>query len=195
MSEVAICNQALALLGVPPIVSFDDGTTPSNLCSQLYAGLRDQVLEERAWTFATGRATLLPDATPPDFQYSNRFQIPSTWIRILGVNKTIAQPGAEDTRIPFPWNKEGNYILASADKVYVNYVQKVTDASLFSPAFRDCLAYRLAADMAISLRQSTTLMQDMTSLYAAKLNQAALKDGAQGSRQNKYVGSYILGRG
>lgn len=194
MTEIAISNQALSLLAVGPIVSFDDGTTQSNLCAQLYAGLRDQVLEERAWTFATGRATLLPDATEPDFQYGQKFLVPTEWIRVLDVNKIVAQPGQEGTRAPFPWNKEGRYILASADKIYVNYVERVVDTSLFSPAFSDCLAHRMAADMAIALTENRTLMNDMQSLYTRKLISSSLKDGAQGSRREKYIGRYVQGR-
>ena len=193
-SEIGICNHSLALLGVRSITSFDDGTTESSLCATLYPTTRDEVLEVRAWTFATDRATLLPDATDPDWGYDHRFLIPTTTRRVLAVWENPPQPGQENVTIPLNWNREGRYILASLEKIYVRFTHAITDTTLFSDLFADVLAYRLAADMCIALTQSRTLMVDMNTLYTSKLVRAGLTDGQQGVRENKYVGSYVLRR-
>lgn len=194
MSEVSICNSALAKIGVPPITSFGDGTTQSDLCSRQYATLRDEVLEERAWTFATGRQSLLPDATDPAWGFGNRFLIPTTWLRLLFVTNVIATPGNQKNNPPLDWKREGQYILADVDTVHCKYVQQIADTSLMSTAFRECLAYRIAADFAIPLKKSNSLMTNMMQLYQDKLIKAGLTDGAQGRREEKYTGSFVLRR-
>jgi hypothetical protein len=156
--------------------------------------MRDHVLEERAWTFATSRATLLPDATPPAFGYGQRFLIPSEWLRVLEVSDKATDPAQSASAIPFQWNIENGYILGNAEKIYVKYVKTVSSTALFSADFTDCLAYRLAAEMAISLTESNTVFTNMYALYEDKLIKAGVKDGAQGRRQEKYLGSYVLRR-
>jgi len=164
------------------------------LCSRLYPIVRNQVLEDRAWTFATDRDTLLPDATAPAFGYGQRFLIPTEWIRILWVSDKNVRPGQENVTVPLEWNREGRYILANASKVYVKYVKEVTDTSQFSPAFSDALAYRLASEMCNALRESRALFADLMQVYNQKMIEAALTDGGQGRRQEKYRGSYVLRR-
>jgi len=77
MSETAICNQALSWLGAGRILSLDDGTELSDLCKDNYEPLRDAVLEEARWTFATKRYEFLPMAEEPAYGYSTQFLIPT----------------------------------------------------------------------------------------------------------------------
>jgi hypothetical protein len=194
MSEVSICNQALMLLGVDPITSLNDPTTQADICNRIYADVRNQVLEERSWTFATNRITLLPDAVAPDWGYGQKFLTPTTTLRVLNVWINPPQAGQEFATPPVPWNKEGRYILCTADKIYVKYTEVVEDTSLMSAAFKDCLAYRLAAEMAIPLDQNRTLMTDMQTIYSDKLKKSGSTDGAQGSAERKWVGTYVTRR-
>ena len=64
-SPVQICNISIGWLGGTLITSLDDGTNEANLCKATYEPSRDQVLEERNWTFATKRTSLNPIADPP----------------------------------------------------------------------------------------------------------------------------------
>jgi hypothetical protein len=194
MSEVSICNHALSLIGVDPITALTDDTKQAGLCNRLYPILRDQVLEARTWTFATGRAKLLPDATPPEWGYAQQFLVPSDWLRTLRVyyNPPV---GSNDNWVnPPEWNKEGRYILANNNVVYVKYTKQITDTSIFSPSFAVCLAYRLAADMAIPLTENRSLMNDMVSGYSVQLVSAGSIDAAQGIREEKYVGNLVTRR-
>jgi hypothetical protein len=194
MSVVSIVNQALSLLAVDPIISLSDDTKQANVASRIYAGVRDHVLDERAWTFATGRAVLTPEGTTPAFGFSHQFSIPTTWLRILSVTDILPVLGSgEFTRI-FEWRREGDFILGDAEKIYVSYTEVVTDTSKMSSSFKDCLAYRLAADMAIPLRESRALMIDYQTIYSDKLIKASSVDAAQGSRERKYVGTLVTQR-
>jgi len=62
---VSICNMALAHIGEASITSLDDGTTPANLCKQLWAEARDTLLQARQWGFALRRVELSEVMKPP----------------------------------------------------------------------------------------------------------------------------------
>ena len=64
-SALDLCNQAFRALGEKPITSFTDTTNPRSLLAhQFYAQVRDTLLGEHFWNFATVRATLYPYAAP-----------------------------------------------------------------------------------------------------------------------------------
>lgn len=194
MSEISIVNHALALLAVDPIIAFGDEVKAASLSKLLYPILRDHVLEERAWTFAKGRAKLLPDVVAPAWGYTKRFLIPTETLRVLNVWENPPEPGQEENTPPVQWDREGQYILANVDVIYVSYTTSIKDTSLFSSSFRDCLAYRLAGDMCMGLTENRSLMVDMQTLYSDKLIKAGSTDGAQGRREKKFRGNLVLDR-
>lgn len=166
------------------MISLDDGTTEANLCKQNYDPIKKAVLEDAQWSFATKRVTLAPAATPPAFGFNVRFLLPSDVLRVISVSDS------PDDRSEVIWEKEGRYILCESNAVYVKYISNVDDPSVFSPMFIQCLAARLAADMAIPLTKSRTLQQDMFQLYDMKLKQALVSDSMQG-KSKRIVSSWL----
>lgn len=57
--------------------------------------------------------------------------------------------------------------------VYINYIQLVTDLTQLTPAFVDCLAYRLAAELAVPITEDKQLAQLMMEAYHNTLNSAS----------------------
>ena len=70
-TKVILANVALNLIGVKPLAAFGENTTAGNAVSAVYDDIRDEVLEEAAWTFAQKRAALVDKAT--------RSTAPVTW--------------------------------------------------------------------------------------------------------------------
>lgn len=194
MSSTIIVNQALALLGATPITSLDDGTTQASIAKRLYNPVLRHVLEERPWTFAMDRAELAPDAEAPAYGFGKKFRLPNEALRVIYANDSVVQAGQEAYATPLDYAKEGDFLLADAEVLYVRYVKYTTDTSIMTAGFKDCLAYRLAAEMAIALTESRSIMVDMQGLYADKLMKAGSIDGAQGSREQKYVGRLVTRR-
>ena len=58
MTDIELCNLALARLAIDPISSFEDGTLESSTCKRLYSQKRDAYLESFYWWFAKGQAVL-----------------------------------------------------------------------------------------------------------------------------------------
>ena len=142
-SEVSICNQALALLGANTIISLGDGTTEANLCDALYDDVRDSVLEEANWSFATKWLNLPPLASPPVGEYANAFPLPPDVIRIIFVG--------EDFNHPQQWQREGNNIRMDTKTCKCQAVYREVNPNNYSPLFIQALAARMAMEMAVAL--------------------------------------------
>lgn len=172
---VTICNLAIGWLGGTLITSLDDGTIEADLCKANFDPARDAVLEDRHWTFATERAVLTPTTEEPVFGRENQFLIPRDTIKLQRVNRTGRY---EDNDLD--WVREGRFIIAAEERVYVWYTRRIEDTNEFSPNFVQALAQRLAADIAIPLTESRTLQQQHWELYQMKLDDAGATDGMQG---------------
>jgi hypothetical protein len=188
ISEVSICNQALGYLGAEPITSFADQSTTAELCRNNYPYIRDAVLEERMWTFATARATsTVTDLDPWGQMYLH--SIPLGWLSVFRCYRNV-------TNIECPikstgWRREGQDVLTKEPTVYLWGVQRITNTGKFSPLFTQALAARIAAELAITITENKTLQADLWALYQAKLADAATRDGQQGSNEKIISNSLV----
>ncbi len=178
MSEVSIYNQALSFLGQDAVMSLDpQAGRIERLGDTNYAPLRDAVLEEGAWTFATRRLVLTPVLETPGYGYGQKFLLPSTVLVVIeaGSNDFITN-GPTD----LDWRREEDFIVADATRVYAKCVMQITDTQKFTRTFTQALAARIAAEIAPNLTESNTKSQQMWTLYERKLAIALPVDGRQG---------------
>jgi len=188
-SQVSICNQALGWIGGNLITSIDDGSKEANLCKANYDDLRDAVLEERNWTFATRRQALTPLAQDPPFGYAKQFTLPADLIRLIGAYR----PGMED-REQAMYVREENRLLTDEPRLNIVYIARIKDANRFSAGFVQCFAARLASDLAIPIAESRSLQETMWALYEAKLESAGTNDGMQGRFEQKQANRLVRSR-
>jgi len=177
MSEVSICNLSLSWLAGNLITSLDDETNEAKICKANYDQARDAVLEDRAWTFATTRYRWTPLTATPTFGYAYAFLIDPEVLRVLEVRD---DDGKANGATYLDWRREENHIVCDVDVIYVKAIKRIVDTSRFPPAFVQCLAARIAADIAITLTESRSIQQDMWNLYMKKLDDAMATDGSQG---------------
>ncbi len=180
-SEVSICNQALSLLGAGPITSLDDDTTEAKLCKMNYVPLRDTVLQEHNWSFATKWETLAQLADPPLGEYPNAFVLPPETLIVLFV-------GQDYNRQAERWQVEGGMIRTDLTTCKAQLLVQVTDVTRYSPMFVQALVARIAAELATPITESRTLMQSMFTLYDRKVKQAAARDTQQGRTRHMRSG-------
>jgi hypothetical protein len=170
-SDVAIVNAALAKLGQRPILSLTDNTPSGRLAGGTYADIRDEMLREHPWNFATRRTTLPAEATTPAWGFARSFVLPTNWLRMLEIDN----PG------DFPWKLEGGKILTDLPApISITYIIRVTDPDQMDPSFRDTLASRLAMEWCERLTGSNSLAQMMAQSYKEKLRYARSFDGQEG---------------
>lgn len=213
-SQVSICNQALGWLGANLIISLNDDNKEAQLCKTNYPDIRNAVLEEREWTFCVRRISLSPLVLEPVYGYTNQFLIPPQVIRILNVPDTrfgdtddnligtglgSAKEGPDQQPQLSTFRVEsleqptatGKVLLANVDSVFLRVIWRVTNIGLYTPMFIQCLAARIAADLAIPLTQNRALQKDMWMLYQNKLDKASAMDGIQGKMEVKRSNAII----
>lgn len=184
-SKVAIYNAALFLLGEESVTSPDDDLKAARLCNQRFDPARDQLLRQHRWNFAITRAQLAADSTPPVWGYTNAFTLPSDCIRPLSIMGE-----------PRDWKVEGGKILANyGPPIFIKYIARITDVARFDPLFDECLAARLAMDIAIPLTQDKQLWQLAAEELEKKIGEAKFANAIEGTPDDIFTdGSWLESR-
>lgn len=185
MDAVEICNAALDMLGVDRIQSFDEESTRADLCSARFPAVRDAVLAERPWRFATARHELAEDGTAPTYGFAHRYAIPSETLQVLDVTDGTYSLDA--------WKREGAFILTDQEApIFIRSTDQVDDVSLWPPGFCRAVETRLAAELCGTLTEgnATTFWQ----LYGMRLSEAALRDAGQGQGNRVFQGNLAARR-
>jgi hypothetical protein len=195
-SEVEICNSALNKLGAETIISFLDATKNARLCRAQYPLLRDELLRSHPWNFAISRVELAQNSSStPEFEFNYEYIIPQDVLRILRTDLNQVPVGPIEQKWKIETNVAGNRILVTdAESVKIVYIKKITDVSLFDANFVDALAWRIAADLAYPIVQSTSLMQQMFQIYEQRLGQARSFDAMEGSLEQVDASDWVVTR-
>jgi hypothetical protein len=193
VTVVDICNLALGWLGVEPIIALTDGTKRALLCTQNWALIRDAVLEERDWAFAsvwTGMEVEGDAPVNPSYPY-----MVSAPPYSLAVREVVDASGT-----PIEWKlDEGFVLLERADTVvdgesaevtgaYVRATTQVLEAEgtgVFTAPnnYVEAVAHRLAAVLATALTENQSVAREQLQLYAMCLAKAKIVDSMQGRSQ------------
>ena len=177
ISEVAICNNALAMLGANSIRSFDEDNKRARLCKNLYEVTRDLLLRSYDWPFARGFANLqqldTEDVDKPEGM--NVFVLPADCLRARDVH-----PRGSHT----PWDVAGNYVFSPLSSIGLYYTRKEVSTTAFSSTFSSALALTLAYKLAPSLTQDSSLARALFEQVKMDVPEMAAVDANEG---NDYV--------
>ncbi len=189
MSEVSIFNQALSWLGQDAVLTLDPNAGRiERLGDTNYAPLRDAVLSEASWTFATRRYDLTPVVDASAYGYGQKFLLPSEILTVIEASSdAFIRNGASD----LDWRLEEGHIVADVTRVFAKCIVQITDTDKFSRTFTQALAARIAAELAPFLTESNTKAQQMWALYEKKMATALPVDGRQGKSDLTRGGSLI----
>ena len=178
-TQVSICNQAIDLVGGNRIITIDDeNSKEATICKAMYNDVRDLVLEDADWTFATKRYLLTPEVEAPAWGYSNQFTIIPEILRVINAaNNADNLNGDSD----LDWRREGNLILCNiSTNLYIKAIRQITDESKFSAGYTQTFIYKIASHLAIPIAGSRTLHDDMVAMYEKQKDDATANDGRQG---------------
>lgn len=186
ISEVAICNLALAELGRgAEITSLDENSQAARACRRRYPHARDAVLRSYDWNFAARRTHLPASANPPAFGYDRAFDLPPDCLLVRAIHDGACTP----------WEVEGTRILVSAAApLPVSYTARVVNPGVFDALFVDVLATRLAADLCVQLSENTPRAQALLQLFQFKLDEARRCDSQEGQAMRSQRSSWLDAR-
>lgn len=128
-TDVKICSDAMRLLGVDEISSFDDGTVRGGIAENLYPLVRDQVLGMYPWSFSTKKIQLEKSATAPINEYDHAYPMPSdslTGVPRALYNSTSSGSQAQTTG----WDVLGGEVITNYDTVVIDYQARPLEAEM-----------------------------------------------------------------
>jgi len=133
-TEIQICNEALAKIGEPPIMSLSGTDARSKNCALNYSSIRQRLLTSHIWHFALVECELKQSLMPPAFGWAYSYDLPSNFLKVCEIYPSSAkyEIGA------------GNVIYTNTGDGYLKYVADVIDPTLFSFDFKEALVYKLA---------------------------------------------------
>lgn len=185
-TKVGISNLALGYIGVSQTISaLDEGSNEARACDQYFDQVRDELLEEYQWSFATVYDTLalvseFDDDTDPeanDWGYS--FRLPTDCIRVL----RILTPNGDTEPNPYPFeighDDQGMLLYCDLEEVSIKYIKRVEDPNLYRPKFAKALAWALAAEICFPLSISEPLRQralEQARVWAGKAASSAMNE-------------------
>lgn len=171
-SEVEICNVALSHFRGGSINSLTESSTQAQYCKLFYPLLRDQMLQDSQWQFATSIKPLSLTTTEV-FNWAYVYQYPSDCLyinRLIRNCAQISQPAngssaasrGIDTSLPVVdldqqidyrvYNVDGQrVIVANEPDLRIDYRVKITDPNMFSTNFVMALSHLLSAEMAVPI--------------------------------------------
>ena len=169
MDSVSICNMALLQLGIGPITSFEDQNDEAKLCKRLYPVLRDRVLRDHLWSFATAFYDLQENGETKfsDPEYPFECNCPSDLIRVISLTS-----GGRYRRI-------GHTILVDELPARLQYIRRVEDPGEFDVTFTEALQYLLASEFALAHTRDRNLVNMLKNEYERKLSVARAIDSQE----------------
>ena len=158
LSETKICNMALSEAGLGRIGKIGEGKLGRD-CKSIYESVRNEVLVAYPWRCAKARAILSRQVDAP-IGYSYAYNLPSDCLKPMSLVNTKIVYVVED----------GKILTNSDEEIQLLYIKEVTDAALFDTSLANAVAARMAAPLAIMVKQSRVLSAQMWELYSARIS-------------------------
>lgn len=195
-NQVQILNLALGRIGAKQFISdINESTVNGQRCLAVWDPIFQEVLSERDWRFAKIRLALQLSALTPLYGYSYAYAMPPDFLRFVRprrkplIRNLLYGDGIyhrHDLPVSphgYPYVVEtlsdGNkYLLIDYDNsdtdrpLTINYIRLITDYSQLMAGFVNCLAWRLAEELAIQITEDKQKWQGAETAYKEALNSA-----------------------
>lgn len=171
-TRTQITNIALALIGTERVDNYTDDDASAALARDLWDVVVLEALETHEWRFASDIASL-ERGTAPSAGYTYRYNLPADFVRI---NSAYANADMTDRIEDYELRK--GYMHASAENVYIEYVQSGTSIGAWPGYFAQYVAALLAFHIA-STQKSTSEAERLEKGAMKRLGQARALDSTQ----------------
>jgi hypothetical protein len=206
-----ICNIALARLNIGPIQSLDEVSDVAKTCKRIYDHIREAILRERQWSFAI-KTEYLALSTDDSTRYAYVYTYPTDCLRAIRIvvpTQGVVQgfPPAAPIYSPEPISNKtinfeimsnstlnGRLIMTDQVDAELLYLGDVENVNAFDPMFREALAWRMAADLAIPLLGKPEVQQAYMQSYIATMSAASTVDANESSLPTHQSNAFLDAR-
>lgn len=177
-SAVDICNLALDQIKYSEVIT--SITTPigevAGLCARWYDVTRRAALRRAVWNFAKKRKVISRDSVDPAFGYSDAYNLPNDFIRLLFL-------GDDTTKaLKTAFQIEGVQVFINASgaaSLNLGYIYDQTNVVQFDALFVEVLVLMLAEKLARKLVGKQTMLRDIKESLDIVLRSAKSIDGQE----------------
>lgn len=189
-SNVQIANQALRRLGANAILSFADPTAEGILVNDTFFEIRDDLLRDHPWNFASTRTSLAASATAPEWGFKRAFPTPEGFLRLLEVN----DQSTYEVKVEHIEGIGTVFVTDLDAPLEILYLSKVDDPELYDPKFRKALALRCAVEWAEPLTATNSVLESVSVEFERALQAAKSADGQEGTPDQLAPNTWIRAR-
>lgn len=175
MTKIEIINRALLKLGEAPVSSLSD-TAFGRSYEIIYEDMKKLLLSSYPWRFAVKKMHISRDAKKYDSYFL--YHLPADFLLLL----KVYEEGGTDTHVLFYDAANGyeivgkSIVCSAANGIVIEYVSAIDDKENFPPLFREALAAKIAAELAMRLKQSINLKQLFDTEFYNFIRQAELNN-------------------
>jgi hypothetical protein len=188
--SINVCNLALGRLRAKRIADIDEATLEASECKIAYPHCLGLLLELHDWSFASRIAPLAAYSTNArSSEWSYAYGLPSDVASPKRLAPSFGLPFTPGYFYPWPYSwprpstwttsyvvEDGVLYTQVADAI-LEYSANTLDEARMTWAFKDALAYSLASEMAVPIRDDRTLKGDLFK-QAELAGQRAMADDA-----------------
>lgn len=174
MAKIEIVNRALLKLGEPPVSSFSDATFGRSY-EIIYDDMKRLLLSSYPWRFAMKKIHIARDMEKFDEKYV--YRLPRDFLLLINVCAEGGNTSCAVNNVAIDYEIMGQTIICmAANGIVIEYVSAVDDKDIFPPLFREALAAKIAAELAMRLKQSVNLKQVLDTEFYNFIRQAELNN-------------------
>lgn len=174
-STVSLMNRALRLIGGQAIAAGDEEGLEAHIASAAFDDIRDTVLADFAWGFATRWASLALLDVQPAFGARYAYRLPTDALRVVDVRNS-----SDMAQAPAHFWLAGRDVYTDASPCLMRYVARIEQSADWPPHFCEAFVIRLAAELApVTGPDSSSTPLKLRQLYLQALDTARLTDSAQ----------------
>jgi hypothetical protein len=196
-SEVQIANLGLQILGAPSIIALTEDTLSAREMNLAFASVRDAELNRRRWRFSIVRVSLPAMLVTPDSDYPYQYQLPGDFIRLIegGDIKTVVDMSDYRGGFGAQYQIEGRKILTSLPApLKIRHISRVTDTTLYTPAFDMAFAACLAYQTCEKITQSTQKQAMCRATYKEAIREAAVAQALELASEVQGDDTWVMAR-
>lgn len=150
LDETRLANMALARVGAKRIEDIEATTDTSVEFLHIrthFVQTRRALIRSHFWAFARGRETLSANATDPEFEWDNAYDLPPDCLR-------VRSPFDSDSpkRVSrYSYDVEGRQILSNESEMEIRYMADVPDPTQWDTLFVEVFVSTLALKIVMPL--------------------------------------------
>lgn len=183
-SIINICNLALTRMGGSQIKSLNSLEEPSEearACKRLYPQLLKDLLRQHPFGFAcaTQPLALLKAHTNLTLPYEYAYPAGALKVWRVGMAAHMHSPAMPSASFTLGHGETGTVILCNLPEAFVYYSVYIDDPNRFDPLFVEALAWSLASELALSLRNDINAASALSERAALALAEARGEDAKE----------------